>query len=158
MYSIYKLTLPNGKSYVGQTSQKPYKRWAGGSGYAENKELHNDILEYGWRNVIKEILEEVEDGKEALVKEREYILKYKSNEPEFGYNKHINDNTVGAKPPSRTRKLGLVRCVETGETFESGAEAARQCSVTRAALDYAIKHGTTCAKLHWERLAASNGN
>jgi hypothetical protein len=113
-------------------------------------------LEYGWRNITKEILEEVEDGKEALIKEREYILKYKTNEPEHGYNKYTNDNTVGAKPPSRARKLGLVRCVETGETFETGAAAGERYGVTRAAISYAIKKGTSSGGFHWERLDASN--
>lgn len=151
MYTIYKLTVPNGKSYIGQTSLKPYRRWNGGAGYKENKELYAEIMEYGWRNVEKEILAEVEDSQEAHIKEREYILKFRTNEPEHGYNKHVNDFTVGVR--ARARKLGFVKCVETDETFKSGAEAARQYGVTRAALDYAIKHGTPCRGYHWERMS-----
>lgn len=151
MYTVYKLTLPNQKSYIGQTSQKTYKRWSGGAGYAKNKELYDDIVKYGWINIEKEVLAEVEDSKEAHIKEREYILKFRTNEPGFGYNRHINDSTVGIKS-GYEKKLGNVRCVETDEEFKSGAEVARKYGVTRQAVDYAIKKGTACAGYHWERM------
>lgn len=108
MYSIYKLTVPNGKIYIGQTSQKPHVRWNGGSKYEQNKELYADIMEYGWRNVKKEVIAEVESKQEALEAERENIMKYQSYLPEYGYNKHKNDSTVGIKSTYK-RKKGLVQ-------------------------------------------------
>ena len=155
MYTIYKLTVPNGKSYIGQTSLEVNRRWQGGLGYKENEELFKDIIEYGWRNLEKEILEEVEDKDEAHLKEREYILKFKTNEHEHGYNKHINDSTVGVIKTYYQRKKGLVRCIETEEIFNSVSAAARQYGVTHSSIDQAIKNGTPCRGKHWERMAVT---
>ena len=53
--SVYRLTLPNNKVYIG-ISNNPEVRWSGGNGYKNNKEFYADIQKYGWENVKKEIL------------------------------------------------------------------------------------------------------
>lgn len=75
MYKIYKLTAPNGKIYIGITSEKHlYTRCKYGKGYINNELFYNDILKFGWVNIKQEILEEVETKKDALKRERFYIL------------------------------------------------------------------------------------
>lgn len=146
MYSIYKLTSPNGKVYIGQTKlAKLYDRWGYGCGYYKNEPLYNDILEYGWRNFKHEVLEEVETKEEATKREREYILEFKSNNPEFGYNKHINASSL---PKLHT----YIRCIETGKLYESMRDAGAHYGVTGGAISYAIKNNTRCVNRHWERV------
>lgn len=147
MYKIYKLTVPNGKVYIGQTKNKYLsQRCQGGLGYNKNEPLYNDILEYGWKNIQQEILEEVETKEEAIKRERFYILQYRSNEAEFGYNSHVNI--------PRGKKTYVV-CIETGEQFRSCAEAGAAVGRTRQAINYAIKHNTLCAKFHWASVDAT---
>ena len=86
MYSIYKLTLPDGRAYIGMTSKKPYSRWRGGSGYIKNIPFYHEIQYFGWKNITKEILEEVVDGKAARERELYYIGLYKTYLPQYGFN------------------------------------------------------------------------
>ncbi|MGA4517420.1 NUMOD1 domain-containing DNA-binding protein [Solibacillus silvestris] len=87
MYCVYKHTTPNGKIYIGITGKKASQRWANGiSGYANNKHFLNAIKKYGWNNIKHEILFEGLTKEEACRKETELILKFKSNNPEYGYN------------------------------------------------------------------------
>lgn len=146
MYKIYKHTMPDGKCYIGQTkAEKIYDRWKYGSGYRNQTRFYNDIVEIGWKNIKHEILEEVATKSEAIERERYYILKYRSNEPEYGYNKHTNFSSQ-----SKVRKY--VRCVETGEVYESGAAAGVAIGRTTAAISYSILHNKTCKGCHWERI------
>lgn len=94
MYSIYKHTAPNGKVYIGQTKLIPKKRWQNGFAYRSNKAFFADIIAFGWSNIKHEILEVVETKAEAIKRERHYILLNHSDEPERGYNKHINFSSM----------------------------------------------------------------
>lgn len=86
MFTVYKHTTPNGKSYVGITSQKTYQRWNGGKGYKTQKKFYRAILKYGWSNIKHEVLYENLTEQEAYQKEKELINKYNSTDPKFGYN------------------------------------------------------------------------
>ena len=56
-YKIYKHTFPNGKVYIGLTSQEPKKRWGSdGNGYYGQKYIYRAIKKYGWKNIKHEIL------------------------------------------------------------------------------------------------------
>lgn len=144
MYKIYKLTSPENKVYIGITSQeKLYDRWQYGSGYVANKPLYNDILAFGWKNFKHELIDTAETHPEAIKKEREYILQFKSNEEEFGYNSHTNASSVD-------KLHRYTKCVETGELFETLGDAGKKYGRTRQAISYAITHGTKCARYHWE--------
>lgn len=92
-YSVYKHTFPNGKVYIGITSQKPKKRWKNGYGYLEKKNgqysqplMAKAILKYGWENVAHEILFSNITYEEAIVKEKELIKRHNSNNSNYGYN------------------------------------------------------------------------
>lgn len=86
-FCVYKHTAPNGKVYIGITSQNPHRRWRdNGSGYKKQKRFYNAILKYGWDNIKHEILYSELTKEEAEQKEIELIAEYKSDNNEFGYN------------------------------------------------------------------------
>ena len=86
-YSVYKLTAPNGKVYIGITSRDPKIRWNSGNGYKYNKHFYDAIQKYGWKNIKKDVLYSGISQEDAYRLEIELISKYKSNDREFGYNK-----------------------------------------------------------------------
>ena len=63
----------NGKVYIGQTSQKPEKRWDNGRGYETSSKFYNAILKYGWNNFEHIILYTTLTLEEANQKEQELI-------------------------------------------------------------------------------------
>ena len=101
-YSIYKLTSPDNKVYIGCTSQNPEDRWDYGSKYHHNKELAGDIRRFGWNNFEHDILYSDLAEEDAYDLERELIHMYNSCDPEHGYNK-----THGGK-----KNPGIIRSEE----------------------------------------------
>lgn len=85
-YIVYKHTFPNGKVYIGATSQKPNYRWKNGRGYIGSTRMENAIKKYGWKNVRHEILITNLTKEEAEQKERELIVYYNSYDKRYGYN------------------------------------------------------------------------
>ena len=88
-YSVYKLTAPNGKVYIGITSRDPKRRWNSGNGYKYNNHFYDAIQKYGWENIDKEVLFSGISQEDAYRFEIELISKYRSNDREFGYNKSL---------------------------------------------------------------------
>ncbi len=94
---IYKHTnIATGRSYIGQTTMRPTKRWGqDGKNYKSNKSFYRDIIRYGWDNFNHEILEELSsNSKEGLStkltdSENYYINKCKTMLTEFGYNTEV---------------------------------------------------------------------
>lgn len=64
---IYKITSPSGKSYIGQTTMEPKRRWGGGYNYSRAGLIGKAIDKYGWQNMSKEIVESVEVSDEKLL-------------------------------------------------------------------------------------------
>lgn len=92
-YVVYKHTFPNGKVYIGITSQKPEKRYAGGKGYKGCPKMNNAILKYGWNNIEHEILYSGLSKEEAEAKEIETIAF--CNSVTNGYNTDHGGNAPG---------------------------------------------------------------
>ena len=86
-YSIYKLTSPDNKVYIGCTSQNPKDRWDYGNKYHHNKELTDDIRLFGWDDFEHEILYSDLPEEKAYELERDLIREYNSCDPKCGYNK-----------------------------------------------------------------------
>ena len=105
LFVVYKHTSPNGKVYIGITSQNPIERWRGGKGYKTNPHFWNAIVKYGWDNFKHEILFTDLTKEEAEQKEIELIAFYKSNCSEFGYNISSGGHLqrVGFKIDKKTR-------------------------------------------------------
>ena len=96
MKGVYKLTFPNGKAYIG-SSVNIKVRWANGKGYDfDNAPVGKAIQEYGWENVNKEILYVSDDIEELHLMEGIYIEKYRTTDPEFGYNMMGKDGNINA--------------------------------------------------------------
>lgn len=87
MYTVYiHKNKINGKVYIGQTCQKPEKRWDNGRGYETSPRFYNAILKYGWDNFEHIILYTNLTSEEANQKEQELIKSYNSTDENFGYN------------------------------------------------------------------------
>ena len=83
-YRIYKLTLPNGKIYIGMTKRTVKQRLY--DAYHHNQVLRSDILKFGKKNIKSEIILDgltIEEADEAEIR---YISLYDSTNPNIGYN------------------------------------------------------------------------
>ena len=76
-YLIYKHTNKiNGKSYVGQTSQKVASRWRNGLGYSGSPVFYAAIKKYGFENFTHEIIEENITTKAIANQREQYWIAY----------------------------------------------------------------------------------
>lgn len=105
-FCVYKHTTPNGKIYIGITSQTPERRWSTGLGYKDQPLFFRAIVKYGWDNIEHEVLADGLSLTEASLMEKELIVEYKSNVREFGYN--LTDGgfggAIGVKISEETRR------------------------------------------------------
>lgn len=108
-YCVYKHTCPNGKVYIGITSQKPSHRWlSDGRGYSHNEHFYRAILRYGWDNIKHEILFDNLSRHDACKIEISLIEKHRSNNPQYGYNLSSGGECSGSgvhRPRSEVAKL-----------------------------------------------------
>ena len=88
-WTVYAHIAPNGKMYVGITSQKPENRWRDGYGYQRNTHLWNAIKKYGWENFQHEIIASNLTQEEAGNMERILIRDLDLMNPKHGYNMSI---------------------------------------------------------------------
>lgn len=102
-YTVYMHIDPNDKKYVGITKRNLEDRWNDGFGYATNKDTRffDAIREIGWDNFNHKVVASGLTRLEAEILEAELIEKYKTTDPEYGYNilvnkrKNDNKNWVG---------------------------------------------------------------
>lgn len=101
----------NGKMYIGQTCQKPEKRWNEGRGYKTGV-FSKAIEKYGWENFEHIILETGLTGEEADNRERYYIQKYHTwiqDEQCNGYNSEKGGNLQKQLSEETKRKISESR-------------------------------------------------
>ena len=93
-YTVYKLTSPDNKVYIGCTGNPVKKRWNGGRGY-RGSPVFEAICHYGWPSFKKEILCEklTKAGAEKL--EAWFVAYYDSMNPEKGYNRVTGGSRKG---------------------------------------------------------------
>lgn len=140
MYSIYKLTLPDGRAYIGMTSQKLYKRWQYGSGYSRNERFYNEIYQVGWKNIQKEVLETVPSKELALLREKYYIGINKTYLPEYGFNtygKHFFD-----EPKDKYKYL----IVELDLTFDTLQDTGDFLGLSKERIRQVVMSGKACGR------------
>lgn len=153
MTIVYKHTNKiNGKVYIG-ISQHTWQQRAGvgGQNYFRNLVFARDIAKYGWNNFTHEVLASGLKNREALDLEFDYIRKYRSYLPEYGYN--IDIRNANAK---------MVRCKETGDVFFSCVDAEKWGGLSGNSFGAMVskncrnlskscgKHPETGIPLHWE--------
>lgn len=123
-YSVYMHIFPNGKKYIGITSQHPIeKRWSSsGSGYRQCPKMWAAIQKYGWGNVDHIVLHEnlskgmAEAEEIRLIKEHDSIRN--------GYNIDNGGNVQGSHSEETKRKIseankGKVVSEETREKLRA---------------------------------------
>lgn len=163
MFNVYVHTCPNGKKYVGVTTQKLSSRWKEGRGYSYNKHFYSAILKYGWDNITHEVFE-VSSEEEMYRKEVELISFYHSNDPKYGYN-----NSLGGEQSNRGihwsqesrerlsqktlgRNKGKPKSEETREKMKEANRLKAQDPVFRAKISQGLK-GKPKSQNHKEKLA-----
>jgi group I intron endonuclease len=113
MYGIiYRATGPGGKVYVGQTVKTLAKRKAGHKYRAKKQDRRGAfqiaLLDEGFSNFTWEQIDRAETPEELDRKEKGWISRYRSNDPEHGYNTF--EGGMGAKQtPESRRKLSEAR-------------------------------------------------
>lgn len=94
-FCVYKHTAPNGKIYIGITSQKPSERWGNGCNYSANRYFYRAIKKYGWEQFRHEILFDGLTKEEAEKKEVELISSLRATDPKVGYNSRNGGSVCG---------------------------------------------------------------
>ena len=86
-YSVYVLTSPSGRRYVGMTSLKPVsERWGSNGCRYKGYLFYQEIEKYGWDNIKREIPYTDIPFHDAEEKERELIHIYRTTDPRYGCN------------------------------------------------------------------------
>lgn len=175
-YIVYCHIFPNGKRYVGITSQKPSERWRNGNGYKGSTAVYRAINKYGWHNIEHRILYENLSKVEAEKLEIKLIKEWNTLSPN-GYNLCEGGNLVsGHKVSDKTkkylRKINLgkkyskevkkkqtiahsekIVCLDTGKIYDGCREAARLTGGDKDGIRLCVKgvykqtHGTRWMKL-----------
>lgn len=97
MFYVYKYTCPNNKVYIGITHNTEQRIGLNGSGY-KNQYFGKEISKHGWdwkQDIKKEILYTCFSLEQAEDLEKKEIIKHKSNNYKFGYNR-----STGGEYPS----------------------------------------------------------
>ena len=104
-YTIYRLTDPEGKIYIGCTGQTVEERWRKGWHYNCKTRIFKAIREFGWENFEKKILCEklTREGAEKL--EKWFIAYYDSANPEKGYNRALGGLGKGFRLSEATKEV-----------------------------------------------------
>ena len=126
-YCLYIHTFPNGKRYIGITSQKPEGRWGeDGKNYETQSLMKRAIEKYGWSNVKHEVLFTELTKEEAINKEIELIEKYNTTDRKYGYNVGTGGEITGTTIP--------VICLTTLEHFPTIAAGANRYNICKKSL------------------------
>ena len=90
-WCVYEHVFPNGKKYIGITSD-PQKRWRDGKGYDSQGKIANAIRHYGWKNVKHNIIVEGVKREQATALERYLIAEL--NTIDNGYNTAAGGDSI----------------------------------------------------------------
>lgn len=126
MYSIYMLSFPNNKKYIGLTKLKPEYRWNNGKGYIGGQLVKKAIEKYGWENVIHQILDTTDVPEIAYELEKKYIREYKTTDRSFGYNLSLGgeSGSYGYKHTPEQNKEKSIR--QTGKHHKPHTEETKK--------------------------------
>ena len=102
-YAIYIHTFPNGKKYVGISSDVK-RRFRNGKGYEHQPIMVTAIDKYGWSNVTTEIIQTGLSEKEAKEEEIRLISKMKTTDHRYGYNQTLGGEGANGRQVSEENK------------------------------------------------------
>lgn len=126
MYSVYMLTSPSGKRYIGITSQDVSRRWENGRGYAHNAYLTQAICKYGWDVFEKVVISNNLSKADAEKMEREYIARFNTTDRLKGYNILPGGNVSDGHSEETKHKISeTMKQLQTSEVLARKAEVSR---------------------------------
>lgn len=144
-FSVYMHTAPDGRIYVGMTSQAPEMRWLKGEAYKSNPAFYEVIQEEGWDNIEHEIVETGLTKAEAAELERELISEFNTTDSSFGFN-----NSTGGECCSFGSGQ-TIYCPETRTLYSNASAAAHDLGLHPSALCHDGKHrGLTLVRMDEE--------
>ena len=118
MYEVYKITNnKNGFIYIGITTTGLKKRFNAHVSYRKSP-LSKAIHEYGRECFDIQCIDTAETKMEACEKERKWTLYYKSNDPNFGYNKAIVHSLPGDRNPMYGKQVSEERKRRISESLK----------------------------------------
>ena len=128
-YTVYKLTDPEGKIYIGCTGQSVKVRWGNGCNYHRGTPIREAIIRIGWANFEKKLLCEklTREGAEKL--EKWFIAFYDSANPEKGYNRTLGGLGKGFRMSEDTRALCSRNAKKRFAEDPSCREKVRKCTL-----------------------------
>lgn len=131
-YTVYMHRFPNGKVYIGITSQEPEQRWRGGDGY-KNQAVYRAIKKYGWENTLHEVLLRGLTKEQAEQAEINLIALFHSNEKRHGYNVDNGGNCYGTHSAETRAKIAQSNRTRilSEETHRRMSEAQRGKKLTK---------------------------
>ena len=138
-FKVYVHTTPDGKRYVGVTSIEPEKRWLNGKGYPQ-KVFGSAIEEFGWENILHEIVAENLSEQEASEMEIFLIKKYNTTDERFGYNvRNWGYKKLKREPKKETIKMSLSFTQNFYNKVKAQAKAKEMtvaCYIRQAVIEY----------------------
>ena len=131
-HRVYEHVFPNGKRYFGYTSRTLDERFGkDGIGYQNQPLIWNAIQKYGWDNIIHNQVGLFTDEQSAKQFETKCIRKYKTSNPDYGYN-IIECDSDRANPSvsyhmdallyfnnRSIRKLDSIDCLENYNVYDT---------------------------------------
>ena len=108
-YSVYMHVFPDGKRYIGMTSQTLSRRWGNGHGYDDQSDVSLAIATYGWDSVEHYLLYDNLTKEQALTRWEEAVLFYRTYNPDYGYNRTGLQNITAdfARTPEDTGRISI---------------------------------------------------
>lgn len=171
-YCVYKLESPEGKVYIGATSNLRHRWRKNGAGYKGSTRIEHAIEKWGWDNFKKTVIVDGLSEKEAYLLEREKISEYNSTDIRYGYNlesggksgkkvhassiEKIRNANMGHAVSEKTRlktsecKSIPVICIETKSTYKNSIEAAEKLGLCATSVRKACRgKQDNCGGLHF---------
>lgn len=147
MYSVYLLRVPDGRIYIGTTSQKLMRRWNNGNGYRFCKPLWEQIVLHGWENVCKEVLATNLTKEEASEMEQRAIREWNSANPRYGFNRE-SGGLDGEKiiPPAVKEKMREACTGKRNHNFGKHFSAEHKAKLSKSNLGQK-RSEETCKKI-----------
>jgi len=150
IYITTNLVHPNKKIYVGQKllSGKRDDKYYKGSGQI----LKLAFKKWGKENFHRETLVYCYSQEEANIEETYWIKHLDARNPKIGYNIHIGgSNQCGVNNSAHGKSNKPVRCIETGEIYNSITEAGIATNIHNSRISSVCKGlQITAGGKHWE--------
>jgi group I intron endonuclease len=124
MIGIYKITNPNGNSYIGQSRDIEHRFYyyrLSSDWIKEQRKLYNSLKKYGYENHVFEVIEECSEG---IINEREIYWIYFYNSVEQGLN--LKYGGIGGRHSEETKQnisKSLMGKKQSKETIEKRSKS-----------------------------------